>query len=328
ITNLDEVAPSFDSLTTAAVNENIGAGQVVYTAAATDPTLDTGPSNPVTYSFGGGADDGDFTIDGVTGAVTLTADPDAETKSSYSFAVTATDAAGNATTQTVTLAINDLDEVAPSFDSLTTAAVNENIGAGQVVYTAAATDPTLDTGPSNPVTYSFGGGADDGDFTIDGVTGAVTLTADPDAETKSSYSFAVTATDAAGNATTQTVTLAINDLDEVAPSFDSLTTAAVNENIGAGQVVYTAAATDPMLDTGPSNPVTYSFGGGADDGDFTIDGVTGAVTLTADPDAETKSSYSFAVTATDAAGNATTQTVTLAINDVDEFNPAFTASDY
>ena len=69
------------------------------------------------------------------------------------------------------------------------------------------------------------------------------------------------ATDAAGNATTQTVTLAINNLDEVAPTFTSgATAAAIDENSGAGQIVYTATATDPATD-GPSDPVTYSLGG-------------------------------------------------------------------
>jgi hypothetical protein len=319
---IDTENPGFTSVTTAtAIDENSGAGQVVYTATATDS------STPVTYSFGGGTDDGAFTIDSGTGAVTLTSDPNYEGQSSYSFAVTATDAAGNATTQTVTLAINNLDEVAPGFTSGATAtAIDENSGASQVVYTATATDPASDTGPSTPVTYSFGGGTDDGAFTIDSGTGAVTLTVDPDFETKASYSFAVTATDAAGNATTQTVTLAINNLDEIAPGFTSGATAtAIDENSGASQVVYTAAATDPASDTGPSTPVTYSFGGGTDDGAFTIDSGTGAVTLTVDPDFETKASYSFAVTATDAAGNATTQTVTLAINNLDEVAPTITS---
>ncbi|HKZ96903.1 MAG TPA: cadherin domain-containing protein, partial [Hyphomicrobiaceae bacterium] len=322
INNLDEVAPTFTSGTTAAaINENSGAGQVVYTAAATDPSLDGGPSNPVTYSLGG-TDAGAFSIDSGTGAVTLTGNPNFEGQSSYSFDVTATDAAGNSTTQTVTLGINNLDEVAPTFTSGTTAAaIDENSGAGQVVYTATASDPSLDGGPSNPVTYSLGG-TDAGLFTINGSDGKVTLTGNPNYEAKGSYSFDVTATDAAGNSTTQTVTLAINDLDEVAPSFTSGTTAAaIDENSGAGQVVYTATADDTADISGG---VTFSLGG-TDAGLFTINSGSGAVTLTGAPDHETKSSYSFDVTATDAAGNSTTQTVTLAINDLDEVAPSFTS---
>jgi hypothetical protein len=45
-----------------------------------------------------------LTIDSATGAVTLTTDPDHETQSQYSFAVFATDAAGNVSeAQSVTL---------------------------------------------------------------------------------------------------------------------------------------------------------------------------------------------------------------------------------
>ncbi|MDO6806341.1 cadherin repeat domain-containing protein, partial [Wenyingzhuangia sp. 1_MG-2023] len=82
-------------------------------------------------------------------------------------------------------------------------------------------------------------------FTIDINTGQVTLKADADYETKSSYSFTVTATDGAGNHTDQTVTLVVNNLDEVAPTITSGAIAtAIDENSGAGQVVYTAVADD------------------------------------------------------------------------------------
>ena len=53
------------------------------------------------------------------------------------------------------------------------------------------------------------------------------------------------ATDAAGKASEHAVTLAINNLDEVAPTITSGATAtAINENSGAGQVVYTVTSTD------------------------------------------------------------------------------------
>ncbi|MCU6676099.1 cadherin domain-containing protein, partial [Leclercia tamurae] len=136
--------------------------------------------------------------------------PDYESKASYSFTVVATDAAGNASDQVVTLGINNLDEVAPTVTSGTTApAINENSGAGQVIYTATATD-TADI--SGGVTFSLKAGSDAG-LTIDATTGAVTLTGNPDFENKASYSFTVVATDAAGNASDQVVTLGINNLD-------------------------------------------------------------------------------------------------------------------
>src|SRR6185503_20771492 len=96
-----------------------------------------------------------------------------------------------------------------------------------------------------------------------------------------------TATDAAGNVSAaQAVTLDINNLDEVAPVVTSGATAAsIDENSGAHQVVYTATATDFADLTHPTDgPSAVTFGlGGTDAAAFSIDNVTGAVTLAGNP---------------------------------------------
>jgi hypothetical protein len=72
----------------------------------------------------------------------------------------------------------------------------------------------------------------------------------------------VVATDATGNSSEQLVSVAINNLDEVAPSITSaVTAAAIDENSGEGQVVYTATA-DDSLDI--SAGVTFSLTGDSD----------------------------------------------------------------
>ncbi|MDP2613872.1 cadherin repeat domain-containing protein, partial [Oceanobacter sp. 2_MG-2023] len=313
VNNQDEAAPTITSGATAtAIDENSGAGQVVYTATA-DDSADI--SDGVSFSLSG-ADAEYFSINSATGEVTLLADADYETKPSYSFTVTATDGAGNHTDQTVTLAVNNLDEVGPVFTSGTLAdAIDENTGASSVIYTATTDDAA--------VVYSLSG-TDASLFSINSATGEVTLLADADYETKPNYSFTVTATDGAGNHTDQTVTLAVNNLDEVAPTITSGDTAtAIDENSGAGQVVYTATA-DDSADI--SDGVTFSLSGD-DAAYFSIDASTGEVTLLADADYETKSSYSFTVTATDGVGHFTDQTVTLAVNNLDEAAPTITSGD-
>ena len=322
VNDLDEVAPTVTSGATAtAINENSGAGQVVYTATSTDTgDVATGSTS---YSLKATGDHALFTINAATGAVTLTGNPDHETKPSYAFTVVATDAAGNANEQAVSLAVNDLDEVAPTVTSgATAAAINENSGAGQVVYTATSTDTgDVATGSTS---YSLKATGDHALFTINAATGAVTLTGNPDHETKPSYAFTVVATDAAGNATEQAVSLAVNDLDESAPTVTSGGTAtAIDENSGAGQVVYTATSTDAG---DVSGGVGYSLKAVDDHALFTINAATGAVTLTGSPDHETQASYAFTVVATDAAGNATEQAVTLSVNDLDEVAPTITSS--
>ena len=298
--------PTFDSTATAtAIDENSGENQAVYTIKASD--------NVGVVRYGIGADDAaTFDVDPDSGVVTLLENPDYEKMPSYSFEVRAFDAQENVASMIVTLAINDLDDEAPVIDSSTTAdAIDENSGAGQDVYTITATDNV-------GVTSYVIGGTDASFFTVDDPSsGVVTLTADPDYETKASYTFTAKASDAAGNTGQQTVTLAINNVEDQSPIITSLGTAdAILERTGAGQVVYTITATD-------DTEVTSYAIGGTDASDFTVDATTGKVTLTADPDYETKSSYSFTVTASDAAGNTSDPlTVTLPIDDLDETPPS------
>ncbi|WP_422101807.1 beta strand repeat-containing protein [Vreelandella sp.] len=315
INNLDEVAPTFTSGSTAtAIDENSGAGQAVYTATSTDVAdVSTGRTS---YSLKSGGDASLFSINAATGVVTLIGNPDYETKPSYSFTVVATDAVGNSREQSVTLGINNLDEVAPTFTSGSIAtAIDENSGAGQAVYTATSTDVAdVSTGRTS---YSLKSGGDASLFSINAATGVVTLIGNPDYETKPSYSFTVVATDAVGNSREQSVTLGINNLDDTAPMITSGATAtAVNENSGAGQVVYTVTSSDDADVV--SGPTRYSLKTGDDSAWFSIDAATGAVTLLDNPDYETKANYSFTVVATDAANNASEQTVTLAINDLED----------
>jgi len=225
--------------------------------------------------------------------------------------------------QAVSLAINDLDDSAPTITSGGTAAtINENSGPGQVVYTVTSTDTgDISTGVT---TYSLKPVADFASFAINATTGAVALNDNPNADAKGSYSFTVVATDAAGNSAERAVTLGINNLDEVPPTITSGGTATpINENSGSGQVVYTVTSTDTGdISTGNT---TYSLKAVNDSTLFSINANTGAVTLIANPNFEAKPSYSFTVVATDAAHLSSEQAVSLTINDVvDETPPAVT----
>jgi hypothetical protein len=311
VNNLDEIAPTIalDALVTA-VDENSGAGQVVYTATATD--TDFNGEEDITFSL---ADETlGFSID-ENGVVTTNSDFDAdfEDAQSQSFTVVATDVAGNASEQLVTVAVNNLDEVAPSIDSGDTGtAVEENSGAGQVVYTASASD--TDFNDAEDITYSLATGHDPS-LSIN-ANGEVILASDADYETNQSYSFTLIATDAAGNASEQVVTVAVDNLDEVAPTITSSVSATIDENITAGQVVYTATA-DDSLDI--SAGVTLRL---SDDSDAALSiNANGEVILASDADYETQSEYSFTVIASDGVNEAVEQSVTLNVNNLDEVAP-------
>eukprot|EP01034_Spumella_vulgaris_P027708 gene27708-34471_t len=313
---IDISAPTFASTGTdvaTAQNENIATSVIVYDANATD----TGSA--VSYSLSG-TDASAFNINASTGEVTLKASPNYEAKTSYSFSVVATDLAGNTTTKPVTLAVTNVDEVAPSITSAATATVAENTAATSVVYTATATDTDYNPQGALSISYSLTG-TDASLLTIDSSTGQVKLNAAANYETKTSYSFNVLATDAKGNAGSKAVSLNVTNVDEVAPAITSAATAtAVNENIAANTVVYTAAATDTDFNSpAMATSVTYSLKAATGDvAKFSINSSTGAVTLTESPDFELKPDYAFTVVATDAVGNFSEKAVTLAVNNLNE----------
>ena len=267
----DTTAPIITSETTGTnLDENSGAGQTVYTITASDD------SGIASYGIGG-TDVSLLSVVITTGDVTLNADPDYETKSSYSFTVTATDNAGNTSASTtVTFSITDEDDTPPVVTSGTTGTnLAENSGSGQTVYTITATDAV------GVESYAIDG-TDASLLSVNSSTGVVSLTADPDYETKSSYSFTVTASDAAGNTSASTtVTFSITDEDDTPPVVTSGTTGTnLAENSGSGQTVYTITATDAV------GVESYAIDG-TDASLLSVNSSTGVVSLTADPDYET-----------------------------------------
>ncbi|MFM5085058.1 beta strand repeat-containing protein, partial [Aeromonas media] len=286
------------------------------TAFASDADATT---NAVTYSLSGNPG-GLFAIDPATGVVTVATAIDREALGdNVNIEVTATSADGSSQAQTFTIAINDVDEfdvTTPTDTNAAANAVDENIAIGSLVgITAFASDADATT---NAVTYSLSGNPG-GLFAIDPATGVVTVAAAIDREALgASVNIEVTAISADGSSQAQTFTIAVNNLDEIAPTITSGgTAAAINENSGAGQVVYTATA-DDSADI--SAGVTFSLAG-TDANKFTINAITGAVTLLGNPDHETQSSYSFSVLASDGVNPATEQAVTLAVNNLDEVAP-------
>ncbi|MBD8529623.1 MULTISPECIES: tandem-95 repeat protein [unclassified Massilia] len=198
--------------------ENSAAGTLVGTVSASDAGGVTGFRFAATAN--GTSADGRFAI-GADGAIRLTAagalgaSNDYETApNAFIYGVQAGDAAGNwSTAQNVTLNVTNLDDTAPVFTSGAGAPVLENQA---LLYTAQANDSVDYT--DRVVHYALQASGDAGLLHIDSTTGAVRLaTGTLDFETKRSYSFTVIATDASANASVQAVTVAVTDLDEIAP---------------------------------------------------------------------------------------------------------------
>ncbi|MFB2561544.1 cadherin repeat domain-containing protein, partial [Sphingobium sp. sgz301303] len=302
----------FTSGDTASVAENAATSTVIYTAAATDADATFGD---ISYTLGG-ADAAAFTLDAVTGELTLNASADYEAKASYDIVITATQGS-TSTDQAVTISVIDVNDNAPVFSSGDAASVAENADASTVIYTAAATDADATFGP---ISYTLGG-ADAAAFTLDAVTGELRLNASADYEARASYDIVITAKQGS-TSTDQAVTISVIDVNDNAPLFTSGDTASVAENADASTVIYTAAATDADATFGD---ISYTLGG-ADAAAFTLDAVTGELRLNASADYEARASYDIVITATQGV-TSTDQAVSISVIDVNDNAPVFTSGD-
>ncbi|XKW98462.1 tandem-95 repeat protein [Tenacibaculum maritimum] len=277
------------------------------------------PIGVVTYTITGGEDQGLFTIDAATGAVTLPGQDfenpaDANGDNVYEVEVTVTDADGNTDKATVAITVTDVVETA----AITLADVNESTPENVAITETPALGGAT---PIGVVTYTITGGEDQGLFTIDAATGAVTLPGQDfenpaDANGDNVYEVEVTVTDADGNTDKATVAITVTDVVETA----AITLADVNESTPENVAI---TETPALGGATPIGVVTYTITGGADQGLFTIDAATGAVTLPGQDfenpaDANGDNVYEVEVTVTDADGNTDTATVAITVTDVVE----------
>ncbi|MFN7318636.1 MAG: cadherin domain-containing protein, partial [bacterium] len=194
--------------------------------------------------------------------------------------VRATSSDGSFTDQVFSIAINDLDEFnvgAVNDINATANNVDENASIGAVVQiTALATDADATT---NTITYSLHDD-DGGRFVIDSVTGIVTVVGAIDREADGpSRNITVRATSSDGSFTDQTLTIALNDIDEFdvgSPVDSNNMPNIVQEHSPNGTVVAINILAQDLDAT--NNSVTYQLMDDAQ-GRFTINPISGIVSV-------------------------------------------------
>ncbi|MCA9066084.1 MAG: cadherin domain-containing protein, partial [Planctomycetaceae bacterium] len=192
--------------------------------------------------------------------------------------------------------------------------------------TAVTTVTTFDPDGGTPF-YSISG-ADAAFFTIDSGTGALFFQVAPDRETSNDangdgvYQVTVQVDDGNGGTDTQDLSVTVTDVDEfdVTATLDLDASAnAVNENAINGTTVGITAGGAVDADA-TNNIVTYSLSDDAG-GRFTIDGVTGVVTVANGLllDREAAASHDITVRASSSDGSTTDTAFTISLNDMNEF---------
>ncbi|MCM2504477.1 putative Ig domain-containing protein [Aureimonas altamirensis] len=156
-----------------------------------------------------------------------------------------------------------------------------------------------------PVTWTNLSGTDAAAFTL-GFDGTLTFVGAPNFEVKSSYSVQVTAIDAVGNASTQTIAIAIDDRNDapVAEGHIDGQTAVTNQS------GWSLALANYFSDVDQGDTRTYSITSGTLPAGLQLDAQTGVISGTPLRDS---TATPYTVTATDRGGLYVSQTFNLAV---------------
>jgi hypothetical protein len=285
--------------TSSAVTVTVDSAPTAVTVSGGPSTVDAGAAYSATAS-GNGNPTPDYSlasggpswlsVNATTGALTGTV-PTGIT--SFTYKVTATNGVGSATSSPVSVTV----DVAPT--TVTVSGGPTTIDAGSA-YSATA------SGNGNPApTYSLVSGAPSW-LSVNASTGALTG-AVPSGIT--SFSYSVKATNAAGSATSPTVTVAVDSAPS-SVSVTSSTTATVGE-------AYAATA------LGNGNPApTYSLVSGAPSW-LLVNATTGAISGNV-PTGIT--SFTYSVKATDGVGSATSSPVVVTVSSASTTKPVFVSA--
>ncbi|MDC0991096.1 Ig-like domain-containing protein [Gammaproteobacteria bacterium] len=280
-------APTIDTASTIQAAEN-------QTAVATISVSDVDEDDLTLTLSGTDADSFDLSTDNV---LTFKEAPDFETKSSYSITLSLTDGI-ETVTKDVTIAVTNVNDVAPELTSEATFSAAENQTA---IGTVTASDAEGDE-----ITFAVSGI----ELAITSA-GVLTFSSAPDYETKSSYTATITATDGI-NETTQDITVNVTNVNDIAPVFTSEATFSAAEN-------QTAIGTVTAIDA-EGDDVTFTV-----TGDELAITPSGVLTFISDPDFETKATYTAYVTVSDGI-NTVIQSLTVNVNDVNDYPQLLTSN--
>ncbi|XP_039469766.1 protocadherin Fat 4 [Oreochromis aureus] len=324
VTDINDNSPVFSSSSvTKSVLEDAEVGFNVTAVPATDK--DSGFNKEIRYSLRGG--EGSFSIDPVSGMVSLAGALDRETKAEYSLLVVAEDQGrpARSATATLTVQVSDINDNAPKFSVAEyQVEILETESVGASLLTLSALDP--DESVNGIVTYSIfqqSPSSDPAVFDLELSTGILRLVQPLDYSEVNMYTLKVQATDGGtpslvGNGS---VVVKIKDENNNPPEFSKeIYHMPVYENLPGGASILVLEVTDKDE-------------GGFSNGYFLYNNDTfeinkqGVVSLRRDValDRETKDSYLLQVVAVDQVTNGLSSTAELnfTILDYNDNSPQF-----
>uniref|UniRef100_A0A9J8A7C3 FAT atypical cadherin 3a n=1 Tax=Cyprinus carpio carpio TaxID=630221 RepID=A0A9J8A7C3_CYPCA len=315
---------------TASVYENTATKALLTRIQAIDPDL--GVNRKVVYSLVDSAD-GVFSIDKSSGIVVLERLLDREVQSSYLITVRASDQGVPvrlSSLANITITVLDINDNPPVFerrDYLATLPEDVTVGT-EVVQVYAA---SKDIGTNADIYYNIRSGNQQGHFTININTGAISVSRPLDFESCKDYFLTVEATDG-GTPPLSAVTMVninLTDVNDNAPMFSrDAYSVSISEDANIGDTVVKVTAED--VDSQANGDILYSIVSGDRENQFFIEPITGQIKVNKQLDRETMAGYSLSVRALDSGTPAMSSTVqvNIDISDVNDNPPTFTPANH
>ncbi|XP_005094419.1 cadherin-23 [Aplysia californica] len=302
-----------------------------------------GDTGPVPYSFSltrtfpiakveitAGNDDLNAVVFGTSGDLIIALPYDREAQETHTYTVRASTSSNQVAAGTLTVNVGDINDNAPTFgSSLFVVNMIENLPQGSDIATFSATD--ADIGEFGTVTHSIISGDPSNYFTIDSVSGELSLSATSaiDYETTTLYTLVLRAVDGGPTPKTGSTTVVINvqnfdDVLAIVALVPGISTLTLPEDNALGITVVQIQATDADANT----VFSYSIDSGNTDGDFAVDPVSGIVRQVKLLDRERTASYTLVLKATDQNSVSSSASLIITVTDINDNDPAFSQHVY
>ncbi|XP_077987032.1 protocadherin Fat 4-like isoform X2 [Glandiceps talaboti] len=323
ILGVNEFKPQFSqNPINAPASENLNIGATIVTLSAFDD--DFGKDGDLTFSIVSGNDDGIFEIVESTGDLYLQTQLNWESVTSYRFVVQAKDNGDvvKSGTATVVIEVQDDNDNKPFCDPV---AYIESVPEDSPLDTSIIKPICSDLDFGSNFTYSIVDG-NDGSFRIDPETGILYTNGRLDAEFNSSYVLTISVFDGLSSATA-VITVYVQGVNEFPPMYQPTPVyfTSVTEDAALGTIFETVFATDE--DALSDGVVRYSITGGNVGDVFSIDSVTGDITVKRALDRESVDEYTLEITATDQASigqeKSALASVRVIVDDINDQTPYF-----
>ena len=286
-------APTNITLSSSSISE-AASSIVIGTLSTTDSDQSSGVAFTYALAQVAGSDYASFSINQATGELSFLAQPDYETKASYSVTILSTDEGGKTFSKTFRVSITDVNEAPSITTAADTSATEDDLYSYKFMATDADTgDAVTYAAPTLPSWLTFD-------------TSTAILSGTPSNSHVGTHAVILTATDSKGAVGTQSFVLTVSNVNDV-PTVTSRAVTSIAEDTAYS---YTFAASD--VDSGDT--VTYA----ATTKPSWLSFNNSSGVLSGTPSNDHIGTHDVTLTATDSSGVIVTQSFTLTVGNVND----------